>query len=80
MPHIEVRVASVKTWIKCVKKIPPSFRDGTTEGTHAAIVNRMAPGVVETELCSPSRKTAAIQSELESLETGMTSIRTISEV
>ena len=76
MLHIEVRVAPVKTWMKRVKETPTSFRDGTTLGTDAPIVNRMAPGVVEAELCSPTRETPTINPEVKGLVTRMTSIFT----
>jgi transposase len=79
VPHIEVGGSAVKTRMKGVKKTRPNISAGV-QSAGAPIVNRMAPGVVDTELCSPPRETPAIQSKLKSLETGTTSIRTISEV
>src|SRR5439155_18186314 len=52
MPHIEVGGSTVKTRMKGVKKTRPSISAGV-QSAGASIVDRMAPAVVDTELCSP---------------------------
>src|SRR5439155_15599942 len=79
VPHIEVGGSAVKTRMKGVKKTRPCISTGV-QSAGAPIVDRMAPAVVDTELCSPALESAAIQPKLKGSETGMSSIRTISEV
>lgn len=76
MAYVEVRVAAIKTWLKCIKVAARRTAQEPTKSTDADIVDRMAPGVVGTELHSPARQMPTVQFELKSFETRMTAILT----